>query len=70
MTRHFSYMVRNDRVVEVENYDLPPFDLTCDDCGDPFDPAVGCTHDGRQRCASCLIHCSQCAGDYFDDRGL
>lgn len=35
-------------------------DLTCDLCGDLYDPACGCQHDGRQWCPACLTNCSEC----------
>jgi hypothetical protein len=40
---------------------------TCDECGEPYDPAEGCQHDGRQLCAYCFHRCPECLAAIRDD---
>jgi hypothetical protein len=41
--------------------------LICDECGDRYDPAEGCQHDGRQLCAYCFHRCPECLAAIRDD---
>ena len=41
--------------------------VVCEVCGDRYDPAEGCAHDGHRYCAACFAHyCGECRDDLRD----
>lgn len=52
--------------------DLDPADDTavCEDCGDTYDQAEGCQHDGHRFCPCCLMNCLECGDAIRQDAAL